>query len=46
MAQEELIGAYLDGIPSMSMAEAHPAKTINEILEINLRDETSSGEVI
>jgi bacterioferritin (cytochrome b1) len=41
----ELIGAYLDGIPSMGMAEGHPAKTINEILEVNLRDERHAVDV-
>ena len=41
----ELIGAYLDGIPSMSMGETHPAKTVNEILEINLRDERHAVDV-
>lgn len=35
----ELIGAYLGGVPSMSMAKAHPAKTVKEILETNLADE-------
>ncbi|NYZ77422.1 ferritin-like domain-containing protein [Candidatus Micrarchaeota archaeon] len=33
-----LIGA-LGGVPSIKMAPAHPAKTIREILEVNLKDE-------
>ncbi|MEM2612028.1 MAG: ferritin-like domain-containing protein [Thermoproteota archaeon] len=33
-----LIG-MLGGIPSMSVAETHPARTIREILEQNLKDE-------
>jgi len=35
----ELIGGYLGGVPSMGIAEAHPAKTLKEILEVNLADE-------
>jgi len=35
----EIIGAYLDGVPSMGMAETHPAKTIDKILEVNIKDE-------
>lgn len=35
----ELIGGYLGGVPSMGVAEAHPAKTLKEILETNLADE-------
>jgi Bacterioferritin (cytochrome b1) len=35
----ELIGGYLGGVPSMGIAEAHPAKTLKEILETNLADE-------
>jgi bacterioferritin len=35
----ELIGGYLGGEPSMGMAETHPAKTVKEILEVNLADE-------
>ena len=35
----KLIGGYLDGVPSMGVAKAHPAKTLKEILEINLTDE-------
>jgi len=33
-----LIG-LLGGVPSMNMAETHPAKSIKEILEQNLKDE-------
>ena len=35
----EIIGGYLGGEPAMTMALAHPAKTIKEILEVNLADE-------
>jgi bacterioferritin len=35
----EVIGGYLGGEPAMTMAPAHPAKTIKEILEVNLADE-------
>jgi bacterioferritin len=35
----EIIGAYLGSEPSMGMAPTHPAKTIQEILEVNLADE-------
>ena len=34
-----LIAGYLDAVPSMGMAETHPAKTAQEILEVNLKDE-------
>lgn len=34
-----LIGDYLNGVPSMGIAKAHPAKTIKEILKVNLADE-------
>ncbi len=34
-----LIGDYLGGVPSMGIAETKSAKTIQEILEINLNDE-------
>jgi bacterioferritin (cytochrome b1) len=33
-----LIGA-LGGVPSMKIAETHPAKSIEEILKVNLKDE-------
>jgi bacterioferritin (cytochrome b1) len=41
----EMIGDYLDGVPSMGMAETHPAKTIKEILEVNLKDEKHAVDV-
>jgi bacterioferritin (cytochrome b1) len=41
----ELIGNYLGGIPSMSIAETHPAKSIKEILETNLKDEKHAVDV-
>jgi bacterioferritin (cytochrome b1) len=34
-----LIGDYLGGTPSMGMAKTYPAKTIKEILKINLKGE-------
>ena len=34
-----LIGKFLSGTPSLKMAEAHPAKSIDEILRRNLADE-------
>jgi len=37
-----LIGDFLGGIPSMGFAETHAAKTIQEILEVNLRDEKTA----
>lgn len=41
----ELIGSYLGGVPSMGIAETHPAKTISEILEVNIRDEMHAVDV-
>ena len=41
----ELIGNYLGGVPSMGMAETHSAKTINEILKVNLKDEKHAVDV-
>lgn len=41
----ELIGDYLEGVPSMGMAGTHPARTIEEILEVNLRDERQAVDV-
>ncbi|MEM2972372.1 MAG: ferritin-like domain-containing protein [Candidatus Bathyarchaeia archaeon] len=41
----EIIGSYLGGVPSMKMAETHPAKTINEILAVNLKDEMHAVDV-
>jgi bacterioferritin (cytochrome b1) len=34
-----LIGSYLGGEPSMSLAETHQAKDIKKILEVNLKGE-------
>ena len=41
----ELIGGYLGGVPSMGMAEPHPAKTVQQILEVNLADERHAVDV-
>lgn len=35
----EIVGSYLGGVPSMDMAETHPATTVSGILEVNLKDE-------
>ncbi|MEM2405424.1 MAG: hypothetical protein QXR05_09770, partial [Candidatus Methanomethylicia archaeon] len=40
----EIISVYLDGVPSMGIAETHPAKTIAEILDVNLKDEMHAVE--
>jgi bacterioferritin (cytochrome b1) len=40
-----IIGDYLDGVPSMGMAETHPAKTIDEILKVNIKDERHAVDV-
>jgi bacterioferritin (cytochrome b1) len=34
-----LIGSYLDGMPSMKIADTHPAKEIKDILETNRKNE-------
>lgn len=34
-----LIGGYLGGVPSMGIAKTNPAKTVKEILEVNLKNE-------
>lgn len=34
-----LIADYLGGVPSMGIAETHPAKGTEEILRVNLKDE-------
>ena len=34
-----LIGSYLDGVPTMRMAETHSAVDTKEIIEVNLKDE-------
>jgi bacterioferritin (cytochrome b1) len=44
-AFRELIGGYLGGVPSMDKAESHPAKTVQEILEVNLADEKHAVDV-
>jgi len=41
----EIIGSYLDGVPSMGIAETHPASTVNKILEVNLKDEKHAVDV-
>lgn len=41
----EVIGSYLGGVPSMEMAKAHPAKSIEEILKTNLADEKEAVDV-
>ena len=37
-----MIGNYLEGEPSMGIAQTHKAKDINNILEVNLKDEKSA----
>ncbi len=41
----EMIGSYLGGVPSMGMAETHPAKTVSKILEVNLKDEKHAVDI-
>jgi bacterioferritin (cytochrome b1) len=41
----EMIGSYLGGVPSMGIAETHPAPTIQKILEVNLKDERHAMDV-
>jgi bacterioferritin (cytochrome b1) len=41
----EMIGGYLDGVPSMNKAESHAAKTTQEILKVNLDDEKHAIDV-
>jgi bacterioferritin (cytochrome b1) len=41
----EMIGSYLDGVPSMGMAPTHPASTVNKILEVNLKDEKHAVDI-
>jgi len=38
----ELIGSYLDGEPSMAIAQTHKANEINQIIAVNLKDEKSA----
>lgn len=40
-----LISDFLGGEPSMGMAETHPAKTIKDILNVNLKDEKHAVNV-
>lgn len=40
-----LIGDYLGGVPSTGIAKAYPAKTIKEILEINLKNEKEAVDL-
>lgn len=35
----DIIGNYLEGVPSMKIAETHSAETIEEILRVNLKAE-------
>ncbi|MGA2914441.1 MAG: ferritin-like domain-containing protein [Sedimentisphaerales bacterium] len=35
----ELIGGYLNGEPSMGLAETHKANEVNQILQVNLKGE-------
>jgi bacterioferritin (cytochrome b1) len=41
----EMIGGYLEGVPSMGLAETHPARTEREILQVNLDDEMHAVDV-
>jgi bacterioferritin (cytochrome b1) len=41
----EMIGSYLDGVPSMNKAESHAAKTTQDILKVNLNDEKHAIDV-
>ena len=40
-----LIGDFLDGVPTITMTKARNAKTIKEILKINLEDEKKAVDV-
>ena len=40
-----IIGKFLNETPSMEMAKAHPAKTIDEILKTNLKDEIEAVDL-
>ena len=44
-AFRDIIGNYLGGIPSMNKMESHPAKTVDEILKVNLKDEKHAVDV-
>jgi len=41
----EMIGGYLEGVPSMGIAETHPVKTEKESLKVNLDDERHAVDV-
>jgi bacterioferritin (cytochrome b1) len=41
----EMIGSYLDAVPSMNKAESHSAKTTEQILKVNLADEKHAIDV-
>jgi bacterioferritin (cytochrome b1) len=41
----QFIGSYLDGVPTMRMADTHPASNTKEILEVNLKDEKHAVDV-
>src|SRR3989338_10001947 len=40
-----LIGDFLGGVPSMGIAKAYSAKTVKEILEINLKNEREAVDM-
>ncbi|HLC98844.1 MAG TPA: ferritin-like domain-containing protein [Candidatus Nanoarchaeia archaeon] len=39
-----LIGSYLNGVPSMGIAKTNAAKTVKDILEINLKNEKEATD--
>jgi bacterioferritin (cytochrome b1) len=41
----KLIGSYLDSVPTMDLAERHPAKDLNEVLSVNMQDEKNAIDV-
>ena len=41
----EMIGNYLDSIPSMCISETHCANTIDEIIKVNIDDEKHAIDV-
>ncbi len=41
----ELIGSYLDGVPSRGMAPTQAARTVEEILEVNIAAEKHAVDV-
>jgi bacterioferritin len=40
-----LVGSYLDGVPSMKIAATHPAKEVKDILEVNRRNEKEAIDI-